>query len=259
MAVKVNLIANCDDAVVFWRIAKRIPDCWGFAIERERKLDDGTIQRITLDNRMGFKGDQPKPGEHRPSTTWPFQRFWWADYSANLGDTVRYRVCPMARADGMLHEATSARSDWTAWTELSGGKRDGYSSFFNRGLVISQFMSRYLEDLRVKEGLATRKDSLVAFKKSLAEHELPIRRFLAGALRTRMLELLADAKKGGQHIFAALYELDDDELIGAIGALGKRAHVVLANGSIQAKKGEPAAEARKRDQNKSGRAALKKE
>jgi len=56
-------------------------------------------------------------------------------------------------------------------------------------------MARYLEDLRVKNGLATRKDALVAFKKSIGEHELPIRQFLSGALRTAMLDLLSKAKQ----------------------------------------------------------------
>jgi phosphatidylserine/phosphatidylglycerophosphate/cardiolipin synthase-like enzyme len=77
-------------------------------------------------------------------------------------------------------------------------------------------------------------------------------------LRTRLLELLAEAQKSGQHIFGALYELDDDELVKALGALGPRAHIVLANGSIESKKGVPAAEARKLDQNKPARAALRK-
>ncbi|HJQ59296.1 MAG TPA: phospholipase D-like domain-containing protein [Vineibacter sp.] len=258
MAVDLTLIANCDDAVIFWRIKRRIEDCWGFAIEREKKLGDGTIQRIALDNRMGFKGDKPGRGERRPSTIWPFQRFWWADHSANLGDVVRYRVCPMVHKGGKLQELISDRSGWTSWTALSGGKKDGYASFFNRGLVISQFMARYLEDLRVKKKLATRKEALVVFRDSLDDHELPIRRFLSGALRERMLALLADAKKGGRHVFGALYELHDDELVGALGALGARAHVVLANGSITAKKGEPAAQARKRDQNQSARKALRK-
>lgn len=258
MSVTVTLIANCDDAVVFWRIEKRIPDCWGFAVERERKLDDGKIQRSTLENRMGFAADHPKQGEHRPSTVWPFQRFWWADHAANLGDTVRYRVSPMVRANGTLQQLVSESSKWTDWTTLSAGKVDGYSSYFNRGLVISQFMARYLEDLRIKQGLASRKEALVAFKESLADHELPIRRFLAGVLRTRMLELLADAKKSRRHIFAALYELNDSELIDALKALGTRAHVVLANGSITAKKGESASEARKRDENEAARAELRK-
>lgn len=257
MSIDVSLIANCDDAVVFWRIAQPIKDCWGFAIEREKKLDDGTIERKTLDNRTGFESDKPKSGDHRPSTEWPFQRFWWADFSANMGDTVRYRVTPVIHRDGALHELVSDRSGWTAWTELSGGKTDGYESYFNRGLVISQFMARYLEDLRVKKGLDTRKEALKAFKDNLDDHELPIRKFLAGALRDRMLKILADAKKKGHHVFAALYELADEELVDALKSLKSRAHVVLANGSITAKKGEGAANARKRDENKTARAALK--
>lgn len=257
MSVQIEVIANCDDAVVFWKVAKRIPDCWGFAIEREQKLDDGTVQRITLDNRKGFEDDAPRPGDHRPSTQWPFQRFWWADHLVNLGDTVRYRVCPIVYAYGALKELVSERSAWTPWTTLSAGGKDGFFSYFNRGLVISQFMARYLERLRVANGLKTRKQALSLFKQSIGDHELPIRHFLAGALRTRMLDLLAAAKKGKQHVFAALYELDDEELVDALAALGSRAHVVLANGSITAKKGEGVAKARKRDQNKAARAALR--
>ena len=255
--MRIALIANCDDAVLFWSVDKPVKDCWGFAIERELKMADGQVRRTTLDNRTGFEKDRPKSGDHRPSTEWPFQRFWWADHSVNIGDRVRYRVCPMIRANGALHEQVDQRSDWTRWTQLTGVAADGFSSFFNRGLVISQFMSRYLESLRVREKLETRKDALKAFKDSLGEHELPIRKFLSGALRNKMLELLAKAKKDGQHVYGALYELDDDELIEALAALRSRAHIVLANGSITAKKGEGAAAARKRDQNKDGRKALR--
>lgn len=259
MAVNISVLGNCDDAVLFWQTAKRIPDCWGFAIEREKKLDDGKVQRLILDNRMGFKKHKPRRGDHRPSTVWPFQRYWWADHSANNGDTVRYRVTPMVHSDEdeKLQELVTDQSDWTEWLTLSGGKSDGYSSFFNRGLVISQFMARYLEDLRRKEGLETRKDALKAFKDSLSDHELPIRRFLAGELRVRMLELLEWAKKDGRQVFAALYELEDDELVEGLAALKGRAHVVLANGSITKTKSETSAEARKRDQNKRARKALK--
>jgi phosphatidylserine/phosphatidylglycerophosphate/cardiolipin synthase-like enzyme len=258
MPVTVSFISNCDDAVVFWRIDKRIPDCWGFEIERERRQKDGTVQRTTLDNRMGFKADKPKSGDHKASTAWPFQRFWWADHGADLGDVVRYRVTPMVRTGGTLQELVSERSGWTDWTQLSGGKERGFSSFFNRGLVISQFMARYLEKLRVEKGLATRKEALAAFKKTIDKHEEPIRAFLSGALRIQMLEMLAAAKRGSQHVYGALYELDDDELVEALGKLGKRAHIVLANGSITKKKTETAAQARTRDQNQPARDALKK-
>src|SRR4029450_6043981 len=56
-----------------------------------------------------------------------------------------------------------------------------------------------------------------------------------------------------RHLFGALYELEDEELIGELGKFGSRGHLVLANGSITKKKGETSAQARKRDQNKAAR------
>lgn len=65
MPVRIALIANCEDAVVFWRSQAAIADCCGFAIEWKRRLRDGSIQRTTLDNRTGFAKDKPKSGDHR--------------------------------------------------------------------------------------------------------------------------------------------------------------------------------------------------
>jgi phosphatidylserine/phosphatidylglycerophosphate/cardiolipin synthase-like enzyme len=256
MPLKTHLLVNCDDALLFWRVAAPIAGCLGFAIERERKLADGSAKAEVLDNRMGFKADKPKPGDHRPSTQWPFQRLWWTDHDVNLGDTVRYRVWPVLRQGAKLTPLTAERSAWTAWQTLSGGKQDGYACFFNRGLVISQFMARYLEKLRADKHLATRKEALRFFKASLADHELPIRKFLSGTLRTEMLALMEDAKNNGKQVYAALYELADDELVQALCALGASAHVVLANGSITKMKTETTAEARKRDENAVARKAL---
>ena len=256
METDIKIIANCDDAVLFWGIDKPIKDCWGFAIEREQSMPGGSTTRITLDNRAGFAKDHPQSGDHRPSTVWPFQRFWWADHSVNTGDRVRYRATPMIRVAGQLREDVDRRSKWSKWAELTGDTSDRISVYFNRGLVISQFMSRYLEELRKKKGLLSRRQALVEFKKSLDDHELPIRKFLSGVLRERMLELLAQAKKEKQHVYGALYELEDEELVDALAALKSRCHLVLANGSIQPVKGVPASEARKKDQNKAARRRL---
>jgi phosphatidylserine/phosphatidylglycerophosphate/cardiolipin synthase-like enzyme len=252
MATEISVVTNCDDAVVFWRSDKPIQDCYGFAVERERKVN-GSIERKPLDNMTGFEKDQPKQGDHRPSTVWPFQRYWWADHSASYGDKVRYRATPMIHKPGGLVQDMSGASGWTPWVDLTGDAGDGISSYFNRGLVISQFMARYLDELRQKKGLASMDATLAAFKKSLDEHELPIRQFLAGELRKEMLRLVQDAKKNGRHVYAALYELDDDELCDALAALKGRGHLVLANGSITAAKGEGVAAARKRDENKVAR------
>ena len=257
MKTQVALITNCDDAVIFWLIDQPIANSFGFQVERERKFPDGTIQRAPIDNRTGFAKDDAKPGDHKPSNVWPFQRFWWADHEVNTGDTVRYRVTPMVFDGAQLVEQISARSDWTSWATLSGDTRDNMSVFFNRGLVISQFMARFLEKLRIDNQLDTREDALKLFKKNLDKHDEPIRGFLGGALRDRMLELLENARKAEQHVFGALYELDDDELVTALEKLKSRAHIVLANGSITKKKTETTEQARKRDQNAKARKRLK--
>ena len=257
MSLDISVVTNCDDAVIFWRVDEVIKNCFGFAIERERKLANGGVERKTLDNRTGFKKDHPKSGDFRPSNLWPFQRFWWADHSVNSGDRVRYRATPMIYEAGELNEQIDGQSRWTPWVDLTGDAGDGISSYFNRGLVISQFMARYLEDLRKKKALDTREEAIAEFKRSLDVHELPIRHFLSGELRVRMLRLLKDAKDKKRDVYGALYELEDGELIAALAALRKRGHVVLANGSITAKKGEGVEKARKRDQNAVARKKLK--
>ena len=48
-----------------------------------------------------------------------------------------------------------------------------------------------------------------------------------------MFELLTDSAKNKREIYAALYELDDEQLEAALEKFGKRAHVVLANGTLR--------------------------
>ena len=67
-------------------------------------------------------------------------------------------------------------------------------------------------------------------------------------MRPQILALLDDAKKNGGEIYAALYELNDPELIAALKALGKKCHLILANGAFK----PPA-----NDENKAVRAELR--
>jgi hypothetical protein len=69
--------------------------------------------------------------------------------------------------------------------------------------------------------------------------------FLSGDLRTRLLALLADAlATPGVHVYAALFELSDPELLAGLIGLGPRAHVVLANGSVKHKGDDENSDAR---------------
>ena len=63
-------------------------------------------------------------------------------------------------------------------------------------------------------------------------------------MRDKLTSLLNDTNRDGGHVFAALFELDDPELIPLLQALGKRAHVLLGNGSVKHKGDDENAKAR---------------
>ena len=116
-------------------------------------------------------------------------------------------------------------------------------------------MSRYLDEHF--PAAKDRVDALKQFKQQISgDVEDRIRAFLSGDVRTRLLALLDEIEAGTGEVHAALFELGDDELIARLVKLGPRAHVVLANGSIEASKHEPTAEARKRDENEAARETL---
>lgn len=248
MPTKLAVYTNEDDALLVWSVAAPIPQCLGFAVQR-RLTRAGKTTESWLINRVGFAKDKPTAGETRPSTEWPFQRFTWTDHDVNTGDQLSYNVVPMTKdAAGKLQPLTAEQSGWSKAHTLGDTSGSAYEAFFNRGFVMSQFMSRYL-----KESGKT----LQQFKDTIRdEDDKTIRKFLSGDLRTAILGLLKEAKSKGGHIYAALFELSDDELIDGLVALGARAHIVLANGSVQKKKGETSAQARKRDENDEARARL---
>ncbi|MEW6160186.1 MAG: phospholipase D-like domain-containing protein [Verrucomicrobiota bacterium] len=246
--IKIAVYANCDDVLIAWRIDKAIKSCWGFALEREMKDATGTTSGFVT-NRTGFRSRPGKPGEQRPSNEWPFQRFSWTDHKVNTGDTVRYRVSAvMTDQDGGVELDATQRSDWTPWLTLTGQIDKTLEVYFNRGTVMSQFAGRYLQKFQQEIGEPDFDKALRAFKNRLAQHDAPIRLFLGGELRRKVIDVLDSAKKKGQHVFAALYELEDEELIQHLSALKGKAHVVLANGSVKTKGG---------DQNAAGRKKLK--
>jgi phosphatidylserine/phosphatidylglycerophosphate/cardiolipin synthase-like enzyme len=249
MAMKLRVFVNEDDALLFWSIPEPIDECRGFAIERRRNDEEPEF----LHNRTGFESEDDHTesvtsgDSTRPSTEWPFQRFSWTDHNANTGDTVSYRVVPVIREDGTLRTLDSEASEWSEPKTL-GQTKGKFKPFFNRGFVMSQFMSRFLK---------AKKLTLEQFKDRIRDRDdKTIREFLAGDLRLELLRQLQIAKEEKGEVYAVLFELSDDELIDALAKLGKRAHVVLANGSVQAAKGEPSKEARKRDENKEARKLL---
>ncbi len=255
MPTKLKVYVNEDDALLFWSISKPIAGCRGFAIEREKTNSKGKKTKEFLMNRIGFAEDaqvQPAAGQEvlmKPSTEWPIQRFSWTDHGAETGDAVSYRVIPVIRnSDGELELLESQASASSKPKVLGASTKGPFKPFFNRGFVMSQFMARFLSE---------RKLTLKEFKKNISDKDdQTIRQFLAGDLRRALLDQMKIALKEKTEVYAALFELSDDELITALCALGDKAHVVLANGSVQKKPGETMAQARLRDENKSARKRL---
>ncbi|WP_442578121.1 phospholipase D-like domain-containing protein [Mesorhizobium sp. ASY16-5R] len=235
---------NADDVHLAWDPGEKIPGCLGFAIECKR----GNAEPKYLSNRVGFKNDptMDENGEKatkRSSQDWPFQRYDWTDHAADLGDEVAYRV--VARIETAASKLSDGpASNWTPMLKLSPDCGDGLSAFFNRGFVLSQFMARYMK----KHGITmqTLKEKAVEIATAV---DKDARIFLGGDLRKVMLALLEEVRATpALRLHAALYELEDDELVEALARLGDRASIVLANGSVNVQ-GD--------DQNKTARAHLR--
>jgi len=73
--------------------------------------------------------------------------------------------------------------------------------------------------------------SLKRFKARLSDAGFPGRRYLSGEARHAILQFLADADRRGSEVYAALYEVNDSELIDGLKAFGTRGHVLIGNGS----------------------------
>jgi phosphatidylserine/phosphatidylglycerophosphate/cardiolipin synthase-like enzyme len=261
MKTTLVVYGNSDDALLLWSADRLDDDVEGFSVQR--KLQRGNAAEVTswIDNYAppGLKAYQD--GRHAPSDQRPFRSFSWTDHSVETGDKVRYRVAPFLA--GTTAPATQLASAWSKRVTLGPAASAKNRAFFNRGFVISQFISRYLDEHfpNVDRIAALRK-----FKEQISTKlDDRIRVFLSGEIRTALLELLDDVARGSEEIYAALFELGDDELLAHLRALRGRAHVVLANGSIEVKKDpktkkalETSAQARKRDENGAARKALRK-
>lgn len=236
--MKVKVYHNGDDTFIAWKPDGFILDCRGFALLRRR---NGTEEVVST--WVGFEDDEYVEGERRSSTNWPIQKYQWTDYMAAPGDRLQYRVLPMIGPDkSNLRPDHDNASEWTEEITLNHQVTPKIEAYFNRGIVATQWVSRRLENLEPRLQPNNKKLNTV-----INNPDDPFRSYLAGPLGERLFELLASAAKERREIYAALYELDDQQLETALAKLGKRAHVVLANGSVK-KKGE--------DQNSDARETL---
>jgi len=220
MTVDLRVYDNGDHACLVWLPSdlKPIPNCRGFAM---RRVHNGAGPEYV----HGFVGfaDGDKPDDAK-GWRFPVQRFLWWDYAVKPGDTVQYSVIPVVgpnKNDLTLDERLA--SPLTPKLTISSQSTPHISACFNKGIVAAQWVSRALaaepKGKKVSDLVKTPGD--------------PLRNELSGLLRPELIDLLAAAKREGGKIYAALYELNDAELIKGLVGLGQDANVILANGAFK--------------------------
>ena len=150
------------------------------------------------------------------------------------GDQVAYRVTPMLGTAGALDADERNASAWSDTVTIGAETSGHMSCYFNRGIVASQWLARLLPDDRPSQELET----------IIAAPGNTIRNFLGGPVHDRLTSLLKDTAEANGHVYVALFELDDPELIPLLQGFGQRAHVLLGNGSVKAKGDDENADAR---------------
>ena len=235
MSIDLKVYDNGDHTCLVWLTSdrKRIDNCLGFAIKRIR--NDKPAEYL-----HGFVGFS-ETDQLDPKNPWkfPLQRYLWWDYLVDLGDVVQYSIVPVTGPDKdhlTLDEALA--SALTEKMTITGQSTDHIASYFNKGIVAAQWVSRAMD----KEPKGS------SIKTLVTKTGDPMRNALSGLLRPQILSLLADAKKAKGKIYATLYELNDPELIAALVAFGKDCNLILANGAFKPPTN---------DENKAVRAQLK--
>src|ERR1700733_8126015 len=137
-------------------------------------------------------------------------------------DTARPRTPPMA---------------------ITGQVSPNISAYFNKGIVAAQWVTRVLSSLG---NPPPKMADLIA---ATQPPKNALRNELSGLLRPQILDMLADVKTNNGQVYAALYELNDPELKAALKALGKKCHLILANGAFSKKNDN--------DENKAVRAEMR--
>ncbi len=237
LTLKLKAYHDCDNVQLCWRIMDSnnadtpINNCLGFRIERQR-LKNGQWQGIEiLRNAVGFDNeniDLNDPHQaSKASSIRPFQRYDWTDHGANINEVLRYRVSAMGNTQNIVLGSSELTelfdSGWTQQIEVTTKAGNGISVFFNRGIVMSQFVARIARQNNW---------SAVEIKNHISEIEEPLRIFLSGELRLALLRLLDSVIANPLYsVYLALYELSDKELIDKLSLIKARANVVLSDGS----------------------------
>jgi phosphatidylserine/phosphatidylglycerophosphate/cardiolipin synthase-like enzyme len=213
--------ANNDVSTIAWSYGKRPDGCMGFAIYRIDIKGKETV----LPSHAVFKGFKIKPGQ--TTAEFPLQKFYWKDPYARLeaektgNRKFRYKIVPLEGKPGALAPMKKLPFLISNEVEISSEMVKGLNAFFNRGLISTQRVARAFKGAPSKQKLIPQ----------ISNQKNALRASLSGDMVEALTGFVDKAKASGS-IYAALYELGDEELIERLEGLGKRLHLVLSN-SVQ--------------------------
>jgi phosphatidylserine/phosphatidylglycerophosphate/cardiolipin synthase-like enzyme len=233
-------LANNDVVLVVWHYEQPIVGCLGFEVSRHEGGSGADGAWTPLPAWVGFEGEKNPDWTAKTTAVWPIQKFEWKDLTAEHGKTFAYRIVPMAGTPGNLKPQLD-RALYTQTVTLT-PTRGSFSTYFNRGILSTQFLAR-----QIPPG-PNGQPNYVTLRNHIDQPGDSLRAELAGQIIEGVERLLARAKGEGGECYAALYELDDSELVDRLLAMGSDSlHLILSNtgpvNGVPDKENEPARQA----------------
>lgn len=209
MADAAIAFANNDMVLLVWRYGQKLDGCLGFSVQRRAGTANAPGRWIPLPAWVGFEGQDNPAWKASDTDIWPIQKFSWKDLTARRGRTYSYRIVPMMGAVGAL-TPDLGRAVETPHPVVLSPKRGVFRTFFNRGILSTQFVTHALP--KAADGSP---DTVSLLTHGTTPGD-PLREALAGDILTGLLTLLRRVKVYGGRCYAALYELADKELLAAL-------------------------------------------
>jgi phosphatidylserine/phosphatidylglycerophosphate/cardiolipin synthase-like enzyme len=189
----------------------------GFAIHRTVFDNSGKDISNGGDWRKGYKPfeaiiNDPKPEVTYPTNIHPWQSFTWADYSIEQDRSYKYKVVPVFGSPGKL----TYGDELTIKVEPEPYKNSMHEVYFNRGAAASQAYAAKFDNLKPNDKSLTQKEKLERKK------------WLSRGLFEAICAFIRQAKGKGWGLRAALYELDQIEVMNTFKeALGNKVDVKI--------------------------------
>lgn len=260
--VRAVAFANNEVAFMAWEIdLDSIPGCLGFHIVREYlDANDKVVDERPLASYVAFKGQRNPDWLPQNTTVWPVQKFTWRDLTLRkrrdsatrrrIDDRVRYRIRAVGRLGDAMEPVELVQErhkdkpsgafvdnayqgkpialgyltapKWTNAVDVT-NKRGPFFSTFTNGILSTQFLLRVLnEDGEIKPG---------ELEQHLRKPDDWLRNYLAGDVLPAMRDFFA-RPKGRFH--AALYELEDEELVRLLTDNAARLDLILSDAGSEA-------------------------